>query len=94
MIAPGRGRAVVTSDQVAPPSLLTCTFSPAPSAPWVPETVSDVSLVTKSLDQVPLSVAIAVIATAAVGAVVSMVTGWLSCWCRRCRPGPSRAGRR
>ena len=62
----------MTSTQVAPPSLLTCTFSPAPSAPCVPDTVSVVSLVMKSLDDVPVSVAIAVIATAAVGAAVSM----------------------
>ena len=41
----------MTSAQVAPPSLLTCTFSPAPSAPWVPDTVSVVSLVMKSLDR-------------------------------------------
>ena len=40
----------------------------------VPETVSVVSLVMKSLDDVPLSVAIAVIATVAVGAAASTVT--------------------
>ena len=61
---------VVTSDQVVPPSLLTWIFSPAPSAPLVPDTVSVVSLVMKS-PAVPVSSAIAVIATAAVG-----------CWCR------------
>jgi hypothetical protein len=38
----------------------------------MPETVSVVSLVTKSLDEAPLSVAIAVIATAAVGANMSI----------------------
>ena len=65
----------VTSNQLAPPSLLTCTVSPAPSAPCVPDTVSVVSLVTKSLDDVPLSVAIAVMTAAAVGAAVSTVTG-------------------
>ena len=65
---------VVTSAQLAPPSLLTCTFSPGLSRPCVPETVSVVSLVTKSLDDVPLSVVIAVIATSAVGADVSTVT--------------------
>ena len=68
----------VTSTQVVPPSLLTCTFSPAASAPLVPETVSEVSLVMKSLDDVPVSVAIAVIASASAGAVVSMVTAWLA----------------
>ena len=41
----------------------------------MPETVSVVSLVIKSLDEVPLSVAMAVIATSAVGAAVSTVTG-------------------
>ena len=46
---------------MAPPSLLTCTFSPAASAPLVPDTVSVVSLVMKSLDDVPVSSAIAVI---------------------------------
>ena len=66
---------VVTANQLAPPSLLTCTVSPEPSAPCVPETVSVVSLVIKSLDEVPLSVAMAVIATSAVGATVSTVTG-------------------
>ena len=66
---------LVASTQLAPPSLLTCTVSPAPSEPCVPDTVSVVSLVTKSLDEVPLSVAMAVIATAAVGATASTVTG-------------------
>ena len=37
-----------TSCHVAPPSLLTWIFSPAPSAPLVPDTVSVVSLVMKS----------------------------------------------
>jgi hypothetical protein len=64
---------VVTSDQVAPPSLLTWTFSPLPNAPCVPETVSVVSLVLKSLDELPVSWRIAVIATAAVGTVLSTV---------------------
>jgi hypothetical protein len=40
----------------------------------VRETVRVVSLVTKSLDDVPLAVAMAVIATAAVGATVATVT--------------------
>ena len=57
--------------------MLTCTFSPAPSAPLVPETVSVVSLVVKS-PAVPVSSAIAVMSTAAVGLLVSMVTAWLS----------------
>ena len=64
-----------TSVQLAPPSLLTWIFSPAPSAPLLPDTVSVVSLVMKS-PTVPLSVAIAVIASASAGAVVSMP--WLS----------------
>ncbi len=68
----------VTSTQVAPPSLLTCTFSPGASAPLVPDTVSVVSLVMKSLDDVPVSLAIAVMSTVAAGAAVSMVTAWLS----------------
>ena len=41
----------------------------------MPETVSVVSLVIKSLDEAPLSVAMAVIATVAVGAAASTVTG-------------------
>ena len=61
-----------------PPSLLTWIFSPAPSAPLVPDTVSVVSLVMKSVDDVPVSSAIAVIASASVGPVVSMVTAWLA----------------
>jgi hypothetical protein len=40
----------------------------------VPETVSVVSLVMKSEDELPLSLAIAVIASASVGAAVSSVT--------------------
>src|SRR5262249_23692843 len=55
-----------TSVQVAPPLLLTCTFSPAPSAPLVPDTVSEVSLVMKS-PAVPVSSAMAVMSTAPVG---------------------------
>ena len=51
----------VTSVQVEPPLLLTWIFSPAPSVPLVPETISVVSLVMKS-PGVPLSVAIVVIA--------------------------------
>src|SRR5262245_33357720 len=68
---------VVTSDQVRPPSLLTCTFSPAPSGSCVPDTVSVVSLVVKS-PGVPVSRAIARLSATAVAAVVSMVTAWLS----------------
>ena len=68
----------VTSTQVVPPSLLICTVSPATSAVLVPDTVSTVSLVMKSLDDVPVSSAIAVMSTVAVGAAVSMVTAWLS----------------
>ena len=67
-----------TSVQVVPPSLLTWIFSPADSAPLVPETVSVVSLVMKSEDELPVSLAIAVIASASAGAVVSMVTAWLA----------------
>ena len=64
---------------MVPPSLLTWIFSPAASAPLVPDTVSVVSLVMKSDDELPLSVAIAVIAKASAGgAVVSMVTAWLA----------------
>ena len=44
----------------------------------MPDTVSEVSLVMKSLDDVPVSSAIAVMSTVAVGAAVSMVTAWLS----------------
>ena len=61
---------------MAPPSLLTWIFSPAASGPLVPDTISVVSLVMKSL-LVPVSVAIAVIASASAGAVVSMVMAWL-----------------
>ncbi len=67
----------VTSCQLAPPSLLTWIFSPGASAPLVPDTISVVSLVMKSLDAVPVSVAIAVIASAAAGSAVSMVMAWL-----------------
>jgi hypothetical protein len=66
-----------TSTHVVP-SVLICVFSPAPSAVLVPDTVSDVSFVMKSDAEVPLSEAIAVISTVAVGAVVSMVMAWLS----------------
>ena len=47
----------------------------------MPDTVNVVSLVTSSLDEVPLSVAMAVIATAAVGATVLNIAGkWpMSC---------------
>jgi hypothetical protein len=65
---------LVTSDQVAPPLLLTWTFSPLANVPCVPETVSVVSLVMKSLGELPVSLAIAVIVTATVGATVSTVT--------------------
>ena len=44
----------------------------------VPDTVSEVSLVMKSPDDVPVSLTIAVMSTVAVGAAVSMVTAWLS----------------
>ena len=67
----------VTSVQVAPPLLLTWIFSPAASAPLLPDTISVVSLVMKS-PTVPLSLAIAVIASASAGAVVSMVMAWLA----------------
>ena len=81
MVGSTRLQAVVvfwtTSVQVVPPSLLIWIFSPAASAPLVPETVSVVSLVMKS-PTVPLSVAIAVIASASAGAVVSIVTAWLA----------------
>ena len=62
---------------MTPPSLLTCTFSPAPSAPLVPDTVS-VGVAGVEVAAVPVSSVIAVMSTAAVGAVVSMVTAWLS----------------
>ena len=68
----------VTSAQVAPPSTLTWIRSLDASAPCVPLTVNKVSLVTKSLDELPLSVLIAPIVTAAVGALVSMVTARLA----------------
>ena len=67
----------VTSVQVVPPLLLTWIFSPAASAPLLPDTISVVSLVMKS-PTVPLSLAIAVIARASAGAVVSMVMAWLA----------------
>ena len=69
VIVPGGAGVLETSFQVEPPSMLTCTFSPAPSAPLVPETVSVVSLVVKS-PAVPVSSVIAVMSTAAVGAGV------------------------
>ncbi len=61
------------------PSLLTWIFSPAASAPLLPDTTSVVSLVMKSLLVPPIavSVAIAVIASVSAGAVVSMVMAWL-----------------
>ena len=68
----------MTSCQVVPPSLLTWIFSSAPSVPLVPETVSVVSLVMKSLADVPVSSAMALIARASAGAEVSMVTAWLA----------------
>jgi len=49
----------VTSTQVVP-LVLTCTFSPLPSAPLLPDTVSVVSLVMKSVDDAPVSLDIAV----------------------------------
>src|SRR5262245_28227228 len=80
---------VVTSDQVRPPSLLTCTFSSAPSRPCVPDTVSVVSLVAKS-PGVPVSSAKVGRATCGEGAVVSMVAGglavgpaWAEAWIAR-----------
>ena len=51
--------------------MLICTFSPAASAPLVPVTVSEVALVLKSFVEVPVSGAIAEIASASVGATVS-----------------------
>ena len=71
-------RCWITSVQVVPPSLLTWIFSPAASAPLVPETVSVVSLVMKSPRACRCRLAIAVIASASAGAVVSMVTAWLA----------------
>ena len=58
----------VASVQVVPPLLLTWIFSPAASAPLLPDTISVVSLVMKS-PTVPLSLAIAVIASASAGPV-------------------------
>ncbi len=60
---------------MAPPSLLTWIFSPAASAPLLPDTISVVSLVMKSLLVPPIavSVAIAVIANVSAGATVSRV---------------------
>ena len=46
--------------------------------PLVLDNVRLVSLVTKSLVELPVSSAMAVIATATVGAVVSIVTAWLA----------------
>ena len=57
-----------TSNQLAP-SLLTWILSPAASAPLLPETISVVSLVMKS-PTVPVSVAMAVIASASAGPIV------------------------
>ena len=54
----------VTSDHVLPPLLLTCTFSPALKLPCVPATVSEVTLVMKSVADCPLSGVIAEMATA------------------------------
>ena len=65
----GPGRAAVAAD---------LDLLPADSAPLVPETVSVVSLVMKSEDELPVSLAIAVIAKASAGAAVSMVTAWLA----------------
>ena len=67
----------VTSVQLAPPLLLTWIFSPAASAPLLPDTISVVSLVMKS-PTVPLSLAIAVIASASAGPPVTMVMAWLA----------------
>ena len=53
--------------------MLICAFSPAPSVPTVPFTVSEVSLVRKSVALTPVSSAIETILMGAVGGVVSTV---------------------
>src|SRR5438045_1803501 len=60
--------------QLVCPPLLAWTFSPEPRDPLVPVCPYAALFRSKSLDEVPLSVVIAVIATAAIGAAVSMIS--------------------
>ena len=69
----------MASTQVVPPSLDTCTVSPAINASLrIPDTVKLLSLVIKSLSLSPLSSLIAVIFIAALGTLLSITTAWLS----------------
>ncbi len=77
VIAPAGAGACVTSSQLAPPSLLTWIFSPATSAPLVPDTDQRGVAGDEVARDVPVSVTIAVIADRRRRRAVSMVTAWL-----------------